>query len=310
MKQDKPLNLSDPLYFYGGTETLRFDKEDWQWYRVCADGQLQKLNGVTRISGILDKSVYLMPWACKMMALKILNTVPMIDGTVGDCAWERFEELVNNAKTAHKEELVGAADIGKKAHEWIEASIVNAITFNGGIVKEMASLLPEDPRAVKCGEAAFEWMVAHDVRWLCTEKVVYSRKYGYAGTTDGLARVSSCDNPACCPRLFLDELSIIDWKSSNHLSLSYLFQTAAYQQAEQEESGEEIASRWICRLPKDEDGKPEFWHEYDFAMDWAAFEACMTLHRLNKLVEKRMSEAKKLRTFRRREAKKSAKMKK
>ena len=250
MKQDKPLNLSDPLYFYGGTETLRFDKEDWQWYRVCADGQLQKLNGVTRISGILDKSVYLMPWACKMMALKLMNTMPRVAG-LGQDSPDRvvalpvnnFAALVDAAKTAHKEELVGAADIGKKAHEWIEASIVNAITFNGGIVKEMASLLPEDPRAVKCGEAAFEWMVADDVRWLCTEKVVYSRKYGYAGTTDGLARVSSCNNPACCPRLFLDELSIIDWKSSNHLSLSYLFQTAAYQQAEQEESGEEIASR-------------------------------------------------------------------
>ena len=151
--------LGDPVSFYNDTEHLRFDKENWKWYREMSDGQMEALDGVTSICHIIDKSFYLMPWACKMMAQKILRTVPQFDGKSASLAvGSHFVEMVDAAKTAHKEKLEDAGDVGHGAHEWIEASIRNAISFKKGVVVEMTALAPIDERAVNCGLAAWEWM--------------------------------------------------------------------------------------------------------------------------------------------------------
>jgi hypothetical protein len=136
---------------------------------------------------------------------------------------------------------------------------------------------------------------------------VYSRKYNYAGTCDGLALVDSCDNPLCCPRLFLDELSLIDWKTSNDLRLEYLFQTAAYQNAIMEDTGEDIKGRWLLRLGKEE-GDFHSWHETNFQQDFQCYLACLDLQRIHRAIEKRMSEQKKLKTFKKRAVAKEEKV--
>jgi hypothetical protein len=304
------LKLSEPIQFYDGEITLRFDEGSWTYYRILPDGGLEAQSGVTGVCGIIDKSMYLIPWACKMMYLKMLRTTPRTpDDQVGQMAWSEFDTLLQEAKKAHKERLDDAGDVGSAAHAWIEDTIRNAITFNGGIVDKMNDLAPTDERSINCGMAAFDWMQKHNVRWLTTERKIYSRQYKYAGTCDGTALVDNCDNPACCTRLFMDELSLIDWKSSNQLSVQYLYQTAAYQNAiMEEEPATVIKSRWILRLGK-EDGKFEPWYEVNFAQDFAGYLACLNLQRAHKSVEKRMSDQKKLKTFRRREDAKDQKKK-
>ena len=300
------IQLGTPLSFYNGEATLRFDRDNWHWYLIHADGARERLSGVTGVCGIIDKSLYLMPWACKMMYLKILHTMPAVDDHVIAIAWAEFDAILQKAKSAHKDRLEEAGDIGTAAHKWIEDTVRNAMTFNDGVVEKMNEMAPTDERSLSCGMAAFDWMQKHNVRWLCTERVVYSRKYGYAGTSDGLAKVDSCDNSVCCPRLFLDEVSLIDWKSSNALRIEYLYQTAAYQNAITEETGTAIQSRWILRLGK-EDGKFEAWYETNFEQDFAGYLACLTLQRVHRAVEKRMSEQKKLKTFKKRAAAKEEK---
>ena len=294
------LKLGDPVSFYGGQETLRFDKENWAWYRMPlnAEDPLERLDGVTSIVHIIDKSFYLMPWACKMMAQKILRTVPRVDLV----DQSQFAELVDAAKTAHKDKLEDAGNVGHAAHEWIEASIRNAITFNQGVVAEMTAMAPIDERAVNCGLAAHAWMVAHNVRFQSTERYIYHRELGYAGTCDGTALVDSCDNPACCARIFQDELSIIDWKTSNYLYVEFLYQTAAYQAAlEAEFPDKRYAARWILRLGKEE-GDFSSWYAKNFAEDFAGYRAALTLTRVHKSVEKRMAEERKVLTARKRAA--------
>src|SRR5262249_19750690 len=117
---------------------------------------------------------------------------------------------------------------------------------------ELLGNFPVDERAANCCAAAVEWMSQHNVRWLKTERKCFSRKYGYAGTMDGLAVVDSCKDRLCCPHDFTDRLTLVDWKTSNALYVEYLLQTAAYQQAYQEETGETIADRWVIRLGKDD----------------------------------------------------------
>jgi len=291
--------LGNPIKFYDGEVILRFDETAHIYYRVV-DDSIEPVNGVTNISNILDHSMYLMPWAVKMMYLKLLRVMPRDDKSTLPVPWDEFVALLEDAKKAHKEHFEDAGDVGHLAHKWIEDSIRNAISFTDGVVEKMNDMAPTDERAINCGLAAHTWMVAHNVRWLRTERKIYSRKYQYAGTLDGLATVDSCQDVACCGRIYQDELSLIDWKSSNHLRTEYLYQTAAYQQAEQEEFGCDIKARWILRLGK-EDGKFEAWYEQNFEQDFEAFLGCLNLYRANKAVEKRMSDAKKLRTFKKRE---------
>lgn len=72
-----------------------------------------------------------------------------------------------------------------------------------------------------------------------------------------------------------------------------------------------VQSRFILRLGK-EDGKFEPWHlgPETQELDFKTFLACLQLHRLNREVDKRMRETKKLKTFYKREAKKATKPKK
>lgn len=139
------------------------------------------------------------------------------------------------AKTAPKDRLEEAGNIGKIAHGCIEDSIRYALEHDPEkIVRELHSIPTED-KAKSCAEAAFSWMCQHHVRWLATERLVYSKKYEYTGTLDGVAYVNSCQDPSCCAEVFKDRLSLIDWKTSNALRLDYLLQTSAYLHALVEE---------------------------------------------------------------------------
>jgi hypothetical protein len=139
-------------------------------------------------------------------------------------------------------------------------------------------------------------MKAHNVVWLKTEEKIYSRKYDFAGTTDGLAYVDSCSDPACCTEIYKHRLCLVDWKTSNHLSTIYCFQTAAYQQAIQEEHNSPIESRWVLRLGKSEEEagrfEPWFLSNRDFVTDLDAFLACLRLTRLADSIEERMKNQK------------------
>jgi hypothetical protein len=149
---------------------------------------------------------------------------------------------------------------------------------------------------VNAANSAKNWMDQHNVRWLETEHKIYSKKYKYAGTMDGRCVVDSCSDEACCRVPFKDRMSIADWKSSNYLSIGYLFQTAAYENAYEEENGVDVEDRWILRLGKSEEeaGKFEPWHltAEDFAEDFAGYLACLTLSNLVDSVEERMKAAK------------------
>jgi hypothetical protein len=182
------------------------------------------------------------------------------------------------------------------AHECLEDSINYALEHTEDhIVRELKNI-PEDEKAAAAATSAFNWMKAHNVRWIETEGKVYSKEYGYAGTMDGLAVVDSCNDPTCCRNNFKDHLSLIDWKSSNYLYIEFLFQTASYQHAKQEESGISIVDRWVLRLGKNEEeaGKFEPWYmgPEDFAEDFAGFLACLHLVQLIDSVTDRMKDQK------------------
>lgn len=257
--------LSEAHYFYNGEVQLRFDQKKWKYFLVKDNGTFEAQNGVTSVCHIIDKSEPLMGWAVKKTLEKLRRLIVerKLDGNE-DVMFYMFitelDQLMKEAKTARDEELDTAGEIGHIAHDWIEKYIKASLTGDQGRVEELLAKFPVDERAKNACLAALEWMAAHNVRWLGTERRVYSKKYKFAGTMDGLALVDSCTDELCCRHEFKDRMTITDWKTSNYLYIEFLMQTAAYWQAHTEEFPDQvITDRWIIRLGK-EDAEFDPWH--------------------------------------------------
>jgi hypothetical protein len=297
--------MSEEYSFYGGEVTLRYYDKEHAYFLMLPDGTEERQDGVTQTCHVIDKSQVLIAWGVKMMYEKALRTVP---GTRNEGAVvmsdAEMDKWLLEAKSAHKEKLEDAGQVGHVAHNWIESFIKLKIAHDAeldhtsrAIIDSKIDLhydnMPADERAKKACIAALEWMRKHNVRWHHTEKKIYSRKYKYAGTMDGLCTCDSCDDPRCCPEPFIDHLSIADWKTSNYLYLEYLLQTAAYSQAYEEESAVTVSDRWIIRLGKEE-AEVETWHlgPGTFETDWKAFETALNLVRSIKVLETRIKDRK------------------
>lgn len=228
-------HVTEEYKFYNGEITLRFDKEEHRYYRIGELGNLLPIDGVTTVCGIVDKSFMLVPWASKVCAQKMLRLMPteMVDGVirVKPLTFEDFTTLVLQAKSAHKDKLDEAGDIGHMAHKCLEDSINFAMQNDPDKIVRQLINIPADELAANAASAALSWMRQHNVRWVETERKVYSRIYDFAGTTDGLAWVDACEDRSCCPEEYTDHLAVVDWKSSNNLHTEYCYQTAAYLQA-------------------------------------------------------------------------------
>jgi hypothetical protein len=289
MTPDFGNKLEGPFHFYGGAVTLMFNREEWQYYRVLPNGEMTKVDGVTTPIHIIDKSAALTPWAAKMVVEKAFRLFPLYAsqdglqiGSPGVLHLDRFQELLGEAKTAPRDKLEDAGNIGHQAHTLIEENIKAALTSYGGIVpihKIESAAGITDERVLNCVNAALGWMREHKVRWLSTERMIYSQFYNYAGTMDGLCVV---DGKRC----------IVDWKTSNYLYPEYAYQTAAYQYAYVEETGQVIQDRWILRLGK-EDGKFEPWYIKSSSVynwDFKTFLLCCELTRAHNDGIERMKE--------------------
>ena len=294
-------NVTEEYHFYNGTVTLRFDTEEHRYYRLAELGNLIPVPGVTTVISIKDKSFMLTPWAAKVAIQKLLRLMPteMVEGVIRikPLTFEEFTTIALEAKSAHKDKLDEASDIGHLAHKCLEESILNAIANDPQHAVRALVNVPTDPQAANAAGSGMAWMQAHNVRWRETETKIYSREFDYAGTMDGLAMCDSCNDKACCPVSFKDRLSLIDWKSSNHLAITYLFQVASYKRAKTEEFPNlNIEDIWILRLGKsdEEAGKFEPWHltPDEYEEDFKGFLACLTLTRLVDSVEERMKSQK------------------
>ncbi len=190
-------------------------------HRYYVNGKPKK--GVTTIIGIKDKSRALLPWKGQRIADFLLKKLK--EGKI-------TEELICVASYIDEIEKEAAATLGSAIHEWIEHYI------NYKLKKEKS--IPDMPetKAVQIGVNAFlDWEKEHKVKFLSSERVVYSKKHDYIGKMDIEALVDG-------------DLSLIDIKSSNSLNNAVNLQTASYVKADEEESKREYKGRWAVRVSK------------------------------------------------------------
>jgi hypothetical protein len=271
--------------FYGGEMTVYYDDDEHSYSRFDKTGYVL-IPGVTTVVHIIDKSQALTQWAANMTAEAVMMLYEQhfaAGRTWADVDEATLRAWLNEARFNYKAYTKEAADVGSMAHNWIEKLIKNLIRRSHDWNTVELPELPSDERARSCCDHAVTWIKRHNVRFLSTERKIYSRKYDFAGTMDGLGLVDSCNDVGCrgCKsRVFKDRLAVIDWKSSNRLYDEYRYQTAAYAIADEEEFPEhDIQDRWILRLGKTEgDFEPWLLTEEDFETDAATFIACLNLY--------------------------------
>jgi len=203
---------------YKGKVAIRFLPDSHAYY---VDGK--RKTGVTTFIGIVDKSRALIGWATELYRDFLLENFGKLT-----------EAQIYEGCDLHSVRKQEAADTGTKIHDWCERYIRYELKEKGAEMPEM----PEDS-AVQIGAMAFmDWAKEHKVKFLSTERVVYSKKHDFIGTMDIEAKIDG-------------KLCLVDLKSSNGLYNTVRLQTAAYVLADQEESGKEYEGRWAIRLAKE-----------------------------------------------------------
>lgn len=106
--------------------------------------------------------------------------------------------------------------------------------------------LPINPEMKTAIQGFLKWAKENKVKFIHSERKIYSKKHKYAGTLDAEAMVNG-------------KLAIIDFKTANAFYPEYFLQIAAYQQARQEEEEKKYDGAYIVRFSKNkENGKPLF----------------------------------------------------
>ena len=197
---------------YGGKIEVKFFPESHIYY---INGV--RNTGVTTYIGIKDKSRPLILWAIGLFRDYLYEKLPAgID-----------ESHIEEGSRLHAVRKQQAATIGDEAHKWISAYI-----------KGEKPEMPDDESVVIAINAFLDWGKKHKVKFISSERIVYSKKYDYSGSLDFEAEVDG-------------KLCLIDIKTGNELRNDVRMQTAAYLMADKEESGKKHIGRWAVRLAKE-----------------------------------------------------------
>ena len=185
----------------------------------------KRLTGVTTIIGkAYDKSAILMAWQLNETIASLLNNKNRLIEATTDA---EIKDILAEAKKAAAEKKDLAAEIGKAIHRWVELYIK-------GELPEM----PEDDRVAEGVNNFVRWLDESKMKLIDSEKIVYSKRYGFVGTLDITAERDG-------------KLYLLDIKTGNAIYPEYRIQTAAYLMADKEESGREYAGRVILRVSKE-----------------------------------------------------------
>jgi ATP-dependent exoDNAse (exonuclease V) beta subunit len=157
----------------------------------------------------------------------------MLEGTLtltwedDDCGHMGLENILLQAKKAHRQKKTDAADIGTRVHEVIQAWVesdgkldpaeVCPTLFYNLFKSKTADLTPEmilNAQARQGLEAFIAWGEFHDVHVLAWEEVVSDGEY-YAGRYDMLATIDG-------------NVTLLDFKTSTGIWDEYWVQVNAY----------------------------------------------------------------------------------
>lgn len=221
-----------------------------KWHYYVKDGK--KIISVTGATGMVNKPA-LIDWAVKMMKEKLVAEREA--GT-----YIGIPQIID-ASYSHKRIKQEEADKGKLVHAWCDEYVKYALKKI--LIKPE---MPEDENVLNGVFAFLKWEKENKVKWIDSEKLVYSLQHDYVGQMDAKAKV----NGKLCP---------IDYKTGNAVYNEMRYQLAAYRAADAEETGDKYTGdSWLLRFDKN---TAEFHdHRYnEHEEDFKTFLACLQLKR-------------------------------
>lgn len=214
--------------------------------------------GVTTVLKTVIAKEAITAWAVKLAAEYMTKTfLPDKPYTV-----QEIGDIIAEAKRQYITSRDEAAQLGVDVHKIIEDYI------NAKIANSSYEIPTDIKNAHKMAlNSFFEWERQNDVKWEASEKIVYSKRYNYAGTLDILATVRGIR-------------TLIDLKTSNAIyPESYFLQVCAYKYAYEEEKPDDpIPSMMILRIPKTKDDAIETVFVPDYIENAKAFIYALALY--------------------------------
>lgn len=231
---------------YGGEVTINFYPKS---HRYKNPDTKQWIPSATTITGKLDKSRALIPWAvgCTIDKMKEL-----MEGGQNFTSSD-IESMLFEAKNAHTEKKESAATVGSVLHDYAETTAKVAQGENIDLIdflkEETRFLTDEEKEKVMSAVKAFEeW--SNTVKLVDTEFVVYSKKHDHVGICDGMVNRSG-------------STYLLDYKTSKGIYVTHIVQLASYVYAYQEEHREKLDGAMLVHIDKNT-GEIK---EYMFSMD-------------------------------------------
>jgi len=255
---------------YGGEVVLEFFPVA---HRYKLKGNKEWITSVTSITGIIDKSKPLVIWALGLadahLREYLTDRPDMVDKA-------ELQTIIAEAINKHNEVRDQAASNGDLVHAYAE-SYARAKLFG-----EAVPALGEDlPDQVIAGINGFlDWVNTYKPKFIATERLTYSKKYGYAGLIDVIVEING-------------RRELWDYKTSkankytvDGLYCEQRYQVAAYRGSYEEENGK-LDGYGVLRFDKE---TGEFHAiklpESDYPSDFKAFLGCLEVKMRDKEITK------------------------
>jgi hypothetical protein len=200
---------------YGGKVVIDFYPES---HRYKLAGERTYLISATAVTGIIDKSRFLIPWAVNLAGAHLKQYIET--ASAQQFTAEELLPVIDEALKQHTIRKEEAASIGDLIHAWAESFAL--VQLENGESPNIADDL--DDRVINGINAFLDWYNAHDVKFICAEKLVYSSAHGFVGKIDAVAEVDG-------------RKMLIDYKSGKAIYNDHLYQVAGYRLAYEEEHG-------------------------------------------------------------------------
>jgi len=206
------------ITLYGGEVKIHFYEESHMYY-LEENGKKTRLSGVTTFCKMVSDAEPLIKWSVE-------TTVEFLQNNK-DLLMQDPDRILQLAKDESANQKNIAAEAGKTIHAWVENYI------NGGAVT-----MPDDPQVFRAVNSFLQWAEDEKIKFIASEKIVYSKKHRFVGTLDILATKNKKNY-------------LLDIKTGNGVYPDHYLQTSAYASAHTEESGMEFEGRYILRLSKE-----------------------------------------------------------
>ena len=212
---------------------FQFDEDRHKYFR---DGR--EVPGVTKISGLMDDTGWMIPWAAKMAGMKAEEILLDVATSKTEIDEVNYKELALQIKNAHKSTSGGAIAFGHAGHGILETFV---------LWKLGRGPKPTPPKNEGLRDAVkpfLDWSRENDPDYISTEEVVYyegefaGMKFDYAGTLDLRFNLG-------------DTHCIGDWKTAKNNRRGYIWQMALYAAAVEQSFGKKVDKLILFKLPKD-----------------------------------------------------------